>query len=414
MIYLIPLEDETCYIKPPTTDEYCLAEYPLSYTNYLYRIIEEIKKNEKIIETIKMEENYITTLALSNRKDIMDDVIHYKIIVFDNYGDILKEEIPLSIPNNIAEYFDIDSFYFLIKITVSCHLQQKFSDVLSNLFGNLKIHITLLSQQKVLKTSSIKVQGQLKDLNIVVPLNAQMLNFTNITVNINLVTLIPGALNEKEVLWSNLHYRTIVLNSEHFIKSERSQNNVQHLKEPKKSINELIFETACNHHGQLFKINEAPNMNTIKWSFYVKLPTHYEESLSNRDYYFENFNISKATYLFNEISSKDFLKSKSILCFSIGSDNVEIELLNDGFSDPMVKVTSHNPQIALNVRSFISNLAYNMFKNCKNEFVSNDIYQSIKELENSFELCTLGTVSSEEFCRIFHQYQKCIMGAIVL
>ncbi|XP_026499350.2 uncharacterized protein LOC113403117 [Vanessa tameamea] len=416
LIYLIPLEEEACYLNNPTTDgDYCSASDLLNNCDYLDKIMEEIKKNDQIIKSIKKEENYLMTLALSNRKDIMNEVIHYNVTILDNYEDILNEDIPFTMTNNIKEYFHTDNLYFLIKITTTCHLQQKFSDILSNLFGNLKIHITLLSESKVLKTTSITVQEQLKTMNIVIPLNTQMLNLTKVTLHIQLVTYIPCALNEKDTLWTNLHSVKIVLNPENFIKTNNSRHNIKFIKEPKKSILDLIYETTYKHYGKLFKINRVSNTRTaFKWSFYVKLPNNYQDSLKNRNFFFEKFYISKAKYLLNELSSEEFLKSRSNLCFIIDNERVELEILNDGIFDPILKVTSQNAQVAFGIRNFLAGLAHNGFRNYEYEFASNTLYDSLENMERKIKACLLKKNSNEEFINIFDQYQRNIIGALVI
>ncbi|XP_046973427.1 uncharacterized protein LOC124540064 [Vanessa cardui] len=416
LIYLMPLEEEACYLKQPATDGgYCPVDDLLNNCDYLDKIMEEIKKNDQIIKNIKKEENYLMTLALSNRKDIMDEVINYKVTILDNYEDILNEEIPLTMTNNLGEYFHTNTLYFLIRITTSFHLQQKFCDILSNLFGNLKIHITLSSENKVLKTTSITVQEQLKMMNIVIPLNTQMLNLTKITLHIQLVTHIPGALNEKDSLWTNLHSDKIVLNPENFIKTNTLRRNIQFIKEPKKSIIDLIYETAYKHYGKLFKINRVSNSRTaFKWSFYVKLPNSYQDALKNRNFIFEKFHISKAKYLLNELSSEEFLKSRSNLCFIIDNERVELEILNDGLFDPLLKVTSQNALVALGIRNFLSILAHNNFENNDHVFISNTVYDSIENMERKLKMCLLKNTTNEEFINIFDQYQRNIIGALVL
>lgn len=377
MIYLLPFDDELSYVQIPIVAEYVPSKYMYNHAECLYQITDAISKNNSLAQEVERQKNYITALALSNRTDIVDGMVQYKIRVYDKYEDVLKDDIPLLVTSNIGEYFDTRTFYFLIGITTTS-VEQKYINVLSNLFGNLQIHVTLLSEEKVLKTTSVKITEYLRELNILVPLNAEMLNLTYVAVNINLVTPVPGALNESETLWANLHHQTIILNSEHFIECDYPSKNIEYIKKPKKSIKELIFEMARNHHGQLFKINEAPKVKPINWSFLVKLPIHFEDTFSNGTYYYEIFNESKANYLLSEISSNEFLKSKNVLCWSVGNVRVYLEIKNDGFSNAVLTVTSHNPLVAFNIRNFFSNLAYSMLQNYEHEHVEHDLMEFIE------------------------------------
>ncbi|XP_045455597.1 uncharacterized protein LOC123665328 [Melitaea cinxia] len=357
MIYFLPLEDELSYVQIPTVTDYCPSKHMYNHVECLYQVIDEISKNDSLAQAVAKQEKYITALALSNRTDLVEGMIQCKIKVYDKYEDILKEAIPLLVTSNIGEYFDTHTFYFLIEVATSTTLEQKYIDVLSNLFGNLQIHVTLLSEQKVLKTTSVKINEYLRELNILVPLNAQMLNLTYVNVNINLVTPVPGALNESETLWANLHNQTIILNSEQFIECDYPSNDIEYTKKTKKSIKELIFETTRNHHGQLFKINEVPEVKPITWYFLVKLPRHFEDSFTSGSYCFEIFSETKANYLLSEISSDEFLRSKNVLCWSVGNERSQ---------------------------------------------------------EKLFKKCTKDNPSIVDFVNIFHRYQKTVMGAIAI
>lgn len=363
LIYILPLENNSSYMESSSISEYCSAENLLNNYDYLNKIMEEIEKNNKIIQKLKKEENYLATLALSNRHDVVDDIIQYNITVYESYEDILKEETTITLTNDIKEYFDINSFYFLIRINTTT-LQPKFNDILANLLGNVQIHLIFTSDEQVLKTVSVKVTEQLKHLKLVIPLSSKYIG-NGVEANIKLVSNIPGALNEKKTLWTALHKKKIVLGVEQFIKMYMAKNNINLLKEPKETIKDLICQTAKNHNGNLFQINLIEN-ELIGWSYYVILPNNYEELLKNKLPYTNHFNVTRADYLFKEMSSERFLNSHKKISFNILNERIEVNILNDGFSEPLLMVSSTNPQIAFGVRNFFSNLIYN-FDNYQNK-----------------------------------------------
>nr|XP_034826224.1 uncharacterized protein LOC117983720 isoform X2 [Maniola hyperantus] len=203
LVYTLNMNEEASYLVPVSASEYYSAEHLFNNMNYLHRIMEEVEKNDEIIKNIKKEENYITALALSNRQDITGEMIQYCVIAYEKHEDILKEGLLLHLTNNLKDYFEKDTFSFLIKM--SSALQQNFDDISANIFTDSKIHITILSEQRIIKTTSVKVTDQLKIFNIVVPLKMNKLNITDITFDIKIVKKIPKVVNCKQNLWTTVY-----------------------------------------------------------------------------------------------------------------------------------------------------------------------------------------------------------------
>lgn len=373
LVYIFNMKDESSYLIPVTTIEYYPAEHLLNNMHYMHNIMEEVEKNNDIINNIKKEENHITTLALSNRQDIMQEVIKCKVNVYEYYEDILKENLVLNLTNRIEDYFAKDTFCFLIQMYLA--KQQNFDDVLENMFTDAKIHVTILSAQKIVKTFCVKVLDQLKSFNIVIPLRMETLNVTDLCLNIKIVKKIPKVFNSKHNLWTALYCKDITVTPEHFIKLNHSSKNVHALKDPSESIQTLLYETANKYHGHLYRITKSSE-DLLTWSFYIKLPIAYKEFLNNETFYNDNFESVKAKYLLKEISSDGFLNARKSISFSVVNEKFEVQIINDGFSSPsgnMMRVSSVNPILALEIRNFLSNLAHNNFQQYKprQEFLNN-------------------------------------------
>ncbi|XP_023947213.2 uncharacterized protein LOC112052396 isoform X1 [Bicyclus anynana] len=416
LVYTFNVNDEPCYL-PVTDSDYYPAEHLFNNMGCLDRILKEVEKNDDVIKNIKKEENYITTLALSNRQDIMNEIIQSSIYVYENYEDILKDGLILNLTNKLKEYFDKNSFYFLIKM--SAVLQQNHVDILANIFLDCKIHITILSEQQVLKTICMPVLDQLKNLNIVVPLKMTKSNITSLFFDIRIIKKIPKVLSCKENLWTALYYKQIALTPELFIKTDHCSNKIQLLKEPEDSIENLLYKASYKHHGHLFRIAKVSE-DFFKWSFYIKLPNRYKEFLQNEMFYKEHFNTTKAKFLLKEISSEEFLNSRKNISFTIANERVDMEIINHGVSDSlsnnMIKVSSVNPRLALGIRNFFSNLAHNNFQTYQpgQEYINCFRFNILlKKTENTVNKCLTERLPFEEFSKIFEQFQMNLSQILV-
>ncbi|CAG5055027.1 unnamed protein product [Parnassius apollo] len=414
LIYLLMLDDETSYLKT-SAKEYCEAGNVLDNSGYLYKILEEVDKNDKLAKKINEESNYITALSLSNRPDILDKVIGYCVFVYEKYEEVLKESVELTLTDNINEYFVNNLFYFLIKITVLFE-KQKISDILIQVLMDLMIHVTFLSEQKVIKTTSIKVLEELKNSNILIPLSSRNINST-VDVNIKIVKRIPGAFAQEQVLCTILHQKRISLNSEHFIKSKIITKNIILLKEPEYSVEDTIHHVSFNNNKHLFKFTDISNLRQFdEWSFYMKLPKNYEEAFKNESFYIQKFCCNKAKQLLQENTSEEFIKGLNTIGFEIGSDKVKIEVINDGFSSSSLKVTSKDIKIGLDIRNFYSDLTYNNFKEYKpgKEFVRYTIYTTVENFQKAVKQCIIEGFNNEKFKVLFEQFQRDVFGALPL
>ncbi|XP_045762133.1 uncharacterized protein LOC123865239 [Maniola jurtina] len=409
LVYIFSMNEESSYLVPVSASEYYSAEHLFNNMNYLHRIMEEVEKNGEIIKNIKKEEDYITTLALSNRQDIASEMIQYHVSTYEKYEDILKEGLVLNLTNNLKDYFERDTFCFLIKMFAA--LQQNFDDVSANIFKDAKIHITILSEQRIIKTISVKVADQPKIFNIVVPLQTNKLNITDITLDIKIVKKIPKIVNCKENLWTAVYCKQVILTPEHFIKTN-FVDNVRLLKDPEDSIEHLLYKTAYKLHGHLYQIIKAPE-DLLTWSFFVKLPNTYREILQNEMFYKEHFkNSTKAKFLLKEVSSEEFLNSRRNVSFSVLNEKLDIEIINDGFSNDlsskMIKVSCANPVLALGIRNFFSILIHNNFEICQHgqTFLSCfKIISSLEKTEKAVQKCIDERWSFEEFFKIYEQFQ---------
>ncbi|CAK1543456.1 unnamed protein product [Leptosia nina] len=314
-IYMFPIDDDSSYIKSVSNEEYCSAEHLLNNSEYLYRILEEINKLETLSKKISNEKNYITTLALSNKQAIVDSIVQYKITVLDNYEEILNEDRTLTFTDDPSDIFNKDNYIFILNITTT-HLQQNFKEILSNVFGDLRIHITFSTNNKIIKTTTIIIE-ELKKADIVLALKSKCINFRKkFYVNIQLITRIPGVLDAKRNLWACLHEKNIHVTSENFIKTGRSSRNV-YLKQRNVDISHSILETAMNQYGSIFTVAKATQKpSTDCWNFFVKLPNNYKEVFQS-DVLYRNIHKRRRLYL-KEQTSDAFIKSQTTLQFMIG------------------------------------------------------------------------------------------------
>lgn len=186
--------------------------------------------------------------------------------------------------------------------------------------------------------------------------------------HIQLITKIPGVLDENESLWTCLHEKTMELTCDHFILYSR-KSNIIYLKQNIKDISESILETAIKHFHTSFKITKsAQNTKTNDWVFYVKLPSGYKEIFQN-DFY-KSFHTRKRQYL-KEQTSELFIKSNTTIQLLVANERTEVEIINDGFSIPILKESCSNPKTALDIRNFFSNLIYKHFSGLDSDSFAN-------------------------------------------
>ncbi|KAF9423366.1 hypothetical protein HW555_001175 [Spodoptera exigua] len=410
LLYTFYLDHSESYLKDESI-EYCSAERLLNTNaDYVKKILDEVSKNDVIAKKLTTERDYITALSLSNRQDVMDSIISHKVIVYDNYEDAITENKKAILSNNFSEYFEEETFFFLIKISTTT--EHKLGNILSNAIGDLRLHITLSTTTKVIKTISIKVT-EVKKLSFIIPLKSKVIDFTEMNVNIKVMSTIPGALDAKQKTFTMLHRKHVILHSEHFIKFNLNLNRQQCLKNFENSLPKLILQTAINNFGHLFefedKLKHRPSSK--EWLMYVRLPDKYEEVFRKTD----NTNhptSKKVSYFLQQFTSDEFLKSKSNLIFSIGNEKVKIEIYNDSFTNPLLKLSSANIKILSNMRNFLSDLIYCVFANFApgNEFINLSSYATIENLQKAVR--TYISSSSDDLEPLIEQFERNVIGVL--
>ncbi|XP_061723953.1 uncharacterized protein LOC133530126 [Cydia pomonella] len=403
LIYVIP-DDDLSYLEP--VSEHCPAEKLLNNSEYLYRLLEEVDKNNELIEKLNEEGNYITALALSNRQDLMDSILKNTITVYEHYEDAIKENTDLTITEDLKEYFKAESVYFLIKMRVM-QMEHLVNQVISQLFKNSKIHMTLFSEDKLLKTNSLNVSDTFYKMNVLIPLDYRtMTNVSVVKVNIKIVTHLPGAFDSKEPMWMTLYTKEIILNSEHFIKTDLISSRPRSFKEPQETIDDMIAKTASNQHGNLFKFTDATNITDSEFSMYVKLPVNYAEIFKNQEL-LNSLNTRKAEYLSKQLSSEEFLNSNSNLTFEIGRHKVDVEIVSD--DTPVVKVSGSNIGKVLGIRNFFADLLYGDYKTTGPEIQYTDyaFYTNVENLQKTIK-GNMENHNSENLQDLAEQLQKII------
>ncbi|RVE51663.1 hypothetical protein evm_003635 [Chilo suppressalis] len=417
MLYVFPLDDNNSYVKQETITEYCAAEKLLNNSEYLYKIMEEIEKNNELIKKINNEGNYITAFSISKRHDVMDNIIHNSIQVFESYEDVIKDNSDITLTENMHEYFNHNSVYILVKLA-AVSLQHIFNNILSNILNDVKIHITFCTDTKLLKTTSIKVNETFKKLKVLLPLNMKDDDIAEIIVNIKLVSSIPGAFDERQKLWVTLYRDNVILKSEHFIKPNGANKTYTNLKEPIEPLADMIYKSALNQHGSLFNITDISKFHSYakEFSVYCRLPNNYKDifkdtSLMN---YLEHLNKKKSTYILDQMKCNEFLRSESNISFNVGNVSVKLEIVNDDLSNPLMKITSINKLIAFNVRNFVANLIYNDATVCGNDKgnVIYSLYNTTENLLKKIKLALLNHCKYEEFQPIAENFEKNVFGAL--
>ncbi|KAI5641289.1 hypothetical protein NE865_06553 [Phthorimaea operculella] len=407
-IYTFSTENKASFLKQD--EDYCPAEKLVKNSDYLVRINEEIEKNNEIINHINNEGNYLTAVSLSRRQDIMDKIIDENVTVHENYEEVIQENSEITLTEELQEYFKTDSIILLINISATTTVQHSLSNTLNDIFENLKIHITLSTKGKTIKTTTVKLSEPLKKMQIIIPIERQDLK--EINVEIKLISEIPGALNRKETIWTVLHRKEIKLHAEHFIKTNSSTNKNKYLKELRENIEELICKTAEDQHGHLFKIaNTSRNQHSNKSpSFYVKLPHSYSDILKNENTYKKHFSIQKAGYIQKLLTTEEFLKSKIYATFEICKEKVYLEILNDEFSNPLLKISCTDMKIALDIRNFFGKIFHDDVKCSGEEFVSNALYTTTENIQKSLKHCS----SLEDCLQLAERLQKNVIANLPL
>lgn len=373
LIYVFPIDDDSSYIKAETTDEYCSAEKLLNNSEYLHKIIEELEKNNELVKRINEEGNFVTAFSLSNRQDIMDNIIHHSITVYDSYDDAKTENPDIILTDKIFEYFDPDAFHILVKLTTTT-LQHMFNNILSNIFNDVKIHISLSTEKKLLKTASVKVTDAFKKINILLPINLTSEDISEMNVNMELISSVPGAFDEKQKLWVTLYRKRVTLNAEHFIKLASTKKNNFRMTE---TIEDLVYNVALAHFGGVYKFTDMTKYNLVpEFSVYLKLPQNYKAQFKNQPNVIDYMNKKKVAEISKHYTSEEFLKATSNFSFEIGNKKVKVGILSDEFSAPLLKVTCGNMAAAVHIRNFFSMIMYEDFGSYEpaKEFVKYMLY----------------------------------------
>ncbi|KAM3961457.1 uncharacterized protein ACR2FA_004573 [Aphomia sociella] len=412
MIYVLLLDDDAYFVKS-SDSIFTPASKLLNNSECFYLILDEIEKNNDMIKMVQDEGNYITTLALSNRQDLMDDIIQYSVVVYENYQEAIIENKDLILTDNIDEYFKEGALMFVVKIRATT-LEHMFSNMISNLLNNFSIHVTLSSDYTVLKTASIKLKGSLRRINILIGLNIKKINIFEVVAMIKIVLKIPGLNDPKQLIWTTLCRKEVPLYSEHLIKCTTIVSTNVLMKEPANNIDDLIYKVAYSHHRHLFKIINGSKVKseTLQWSMYLKLPINFKELLADDSYCRKNFSSSRAHYLHDRYTMPEFLNSKINLSFDVGKEKVKLEIISDEPTSPMLKVTSENIKIAFNIRNFFSNLIYNNFKNSpQKEYVMNNLYYITESIQKELKSCILDHYVLEKFHPLADQFERRVIGA---
>lgn len=341
LIYIIPLNSGSFIDK-----EVSSAKVLIDNSDYLENIFVEIEKNNELVKTLNKEQNYILATALSNRQDVINN-INLKIIVYDNFNKLQEKDVVFT--EDLSQYFKSNIYIFLIRLMFDNTCQQIYN-ILSNVAEISTLNITIISNDSILKIICIEL-GSLKNINYIIPLPMENVS-TDFYIEIKIISNIPRAFdgqNNKIILYKH----TIILRSEHFICIPT--DNYQFLKTPTESIKNLIVPANNN------------NKQTKDWSLYMKLPTNYKERFKNIDFSNENLNETKILYINQQFMNDEFLNSQNTIIFLIGSEKVTLEIVNDGFSEPMLKILSINLEKALDIRQFVWRIIYKDYAELENE-----------------------------------------------
>ncbi|XP_028162274.1 uncharacterized protein LOC114354202 [Ostrinia furnacalis] len=412
LIYIFPIDDESSYIKPITTDEYCAAEKLLNNSEYLYKIIEELEKNNTLTKKINEEGNFVTAFSLSNRQDIMDNIIHHTITVYEYYQDVIHEHPGLMATEELYKYSLPDTFFILINLSTTT-LQHMFNNILSNVLNDVKIHISLSMDGKLLKTTSMKVTDTFKKLKVLMPVTIQDENISEMDVNMELVTSVPGAFEEKQKLWVTLYRRRVVLTSEHFIQS--AVPNTDYPPKRETNIEKLAWNFTQDYYQEMVKVTNLMKLDSVpKFSIYLKLPNNFAELLKKNADHLSYLTKMRAEQIVQNYSSEEFLKSNSPITFEVGSNSVAVEIVSDDFSKPLLKFSCGNMTVAHDIRSLFSKIIYDDFKNSGpgQEFVKHALYYEAEKVLKKIKSCIQNKPHFKDFQPVADEFEKNIIGAL--
>lgn len=378
MMYIFSIDDESCYRKPQSIGDYCPAEMVLSNSDYLDQIRAELNKSKELLTMQTMQQEYITTLCLTNRQDIVEEIMGQMVVVYESYREAISEHPELVLTNQLSEYFENDSFYVLLKIIT--FRDHRLSSFLTGSIGDLRIHVTIKSKGKIIKTTSVKITDVIKSESFLIPLQLKFIIPTDMTVESKVVTLIPGALDPKQKIWVILYRKTFPLTADNFIRLKIKDKAIKCLKDSNKSLEELILQTTMKHYGSLFDFTDITDKRQAAKLFpaYVRLPPQYRELFYNAVRQPSKSN--KVNYLLQLFTSENFIKQQHHLYVTVANEQVKLEIISDGFSSPTLKVSSENPKVALDVRNFLSILILKMHPHCDPGilFISHTFYRTVE------------------------------------
>lgn len=363
LFYLLPVDSENIYLET-NYSEFCPVEKLSTNSEYLFKVFQEVDRNVTVIEKVHEEGNYITAMALSNRPDLMESVVQTEVVVYDYYDDVLKENQSVMLMEDLQEYFKVGAIHLLVKIT-TLQLEDLVNEVMKQLFNGSKFHISLYSDDKLVKTNSIDIPECINKINLLIPIDGATTNMASVRLVVEIVLHIPGA-SINEPAWITFYHIENHVNPEHFIKTDLVSNRDITLKSPEEPIEDLILKLALNETGTLFKF---ANLSSLKespssLSLYVKLPPNYREIFQNRELLNRHYKSRKADYLFKQLSSDEFLQSKNYLTFEIGRLKVQVEIVSDELqhvSNALLSVTCECVETAQKMRNFFAELIYDNF-----------------------------------------------------
>ncbi|XP_041974281.1 uncharacterized protein LOC121729735 [Aricia agestis] len=403
LVYLLSIN--TMLFEELPLDIYCPASKVLSNDDCLAKIMKEITKSNEIVKKIKEEERYLTILSLANRYDILDEVIVYKVDVYETFGDVPKED--LTLVENIEKYYSKDTLCFLLNVNIKPF--SKFVELLSNMFGNLMIHIAVSTRTNCIKTLSINIEGQLKKANLAVPVCTKKTDLNRVSIEIKLISSITEVFNSTQNMWTVLYSKRFYLNSEHFIKTQA--NNIY--SEVEGELVDPLYQVAVSHYGHLYKFNREKR-KTIEWLLYAKLAENYQDIFNNKIYLHSHLSTRKADIILKQITSDEFLKSKCEVVFEIGEDKVRLEIINDGFCKPTLKIRCTNVEKSYHIRNFLSQMVNRNFNDFEvnKEFVDHELYSTIEKFQRILQEINNRPHSNTEFMKIFEKYQRSVIGKL--
>ncbi|KAI8432803.1 hypothetical protein MSG28_013753 [Choristoneura fumiferana] len=417
LFYLLPVDNENIYLEA-NYSEFCPVEKLSNNTEYLFKVFEEANNNIEVVDKVYEEGNYITAMALSNRPDLMETVVQTEVVVYDYYEDVIKENQGIMLMEDLKEYFRVNSIYLLVKIT-TLQMEALVNELMKQLFNASKFHISLYSDDKLVKTNSINIPESLKKINLLIPIDSMTTNMANIKLVVEIVLHIPGA-SVNEPAWLTFYHIESHINPEYFIKTDLISNKNVTSKDPEEPIEELILKLTLDETESLFKFSSLPSLkgNPSSLSLYVKLPPNYRDIFQNRELLNRHYNSIKADYLFKQLSSEEFLQSKNYLTFEIGRLKVEVEIVSDELqhvSSALLRVACECVETAQKMRNFFADLIYDNFDSPhpSTKFVDHILYSATENMQKA--LIESGDVGNAKNLYVLtKQFQKNVIGSLPL